>query len=505
MGIAVLEVKSRWWKFSAVLLGLAPLNSVDGQSAIPSAPVSAEAAGIDAVIRSEMGKRAIPGMQVAIVRSGKLVFSKAYGLADLEARTPVTRSTVFSLNSATKSFTGVAIMQLVEAGKLSLDAPASRYLSDLPPAWQMITLRQFLTHSSGVPDIIIQPKGQGTGSLVGEGGEISAWSTVKTLPVDFAPGSRFRYNQTNYVVLGKIIDRVSLMPFAAFIKQGQFDASAMSNAVFGDARDVIPGRTRTYRYTGGQVGPSASVPGLEHAFDDFTPIIRTAGGLNATAEDVARWIIGLQSGTLLRPAGLAEMWTPARFNDGTATPWGMGWPLNRRAEHPHVAGIGGRRSAFFIYPKDDLAIVVLTNLAGSTPEEFIDEIAGQFYPDLRAANGGGLPPAIRQLRAELIARGFPTATATYARLKRKDARFSVSESELNSWGGRLMREGNPAGAIEVFKLNTQLHPDSANAHDSLAEGYEATNDTPLAIASYRRSLVLDPENDHARDRLKAIQ
>lgn len=490
--------------FCGLVLSVPPLQVAYAQSEAGGVVTALPAKAIDALIRAEMTKRDIPGVQVAIVRGGKIAFSGAYGIADLEARTPVTRSTVFSLNSATKSFTGVAIMQLVEAGKLSLDAPGSKYLDDLPPAWSSITLRQFLTHSSGVPDIIIQPKGQGTGSLVGEGGEESAWSTVKTLPMDFASGARFQYNQTNYVVLGKIIDRVSGMPFTTFMKQRQFDPVAMPNARFGDARDVVPGRTRSYRYAGGQVGSSAAKRGLEHAFDDFTPMIRTAGGLNATAEEVARWIIGLQTGKLLRPSSLAAMWTPARFTDGTPTPWGMGWPLKKRVKHPVVAGIGGRRSAFFIYPDDDLAIVVLTNLAGGTPEDFIDEIAGQFYPDLLAANGGGLPPAVKLLRAELMANGFQTAPAAYARLKQRKASYSLSENDLNNWGGRLLQEGEPGNSVAVFKLNTQLYPNSANTHDSLAEGYEATGQKNLAITSYRRSLALDPANGHAKDRLKAI-
>lgn len=118
-----------------LLLSVTPLHGACAQRG-PGGVVIAipEAQSIDALIGSEMAKRDIPGLQIAIVRGGQLVFSGAYGIADLEARTPVTRSTLFSLNSATKSFTGVAIMQLVEAGKLPLDAPASRYLDDLPPA-----------------------------------------------------------------------------------------------------------------------------------------------------------------------------------------------------------------------------------------------------------------------------------------------------------------------------------------------------------------------------------
>lgn len=126
------------------------------------------------------------------------------------------------------------------------------------------------------------------------------------------------------------------------------------------------------------MGSTASGLGLEHAFDDFTPFIRTAGGLNAAASDIAAWLIALQDGKLLKRETLTAMWTPGHFVTGQPTPWSMGWPLNTRKDHPVASGIGGRRSAFCVYSKDDLAIVVLTNLAGANPEEFIDEIAGRF-------------------------------------------------------------------------------------------------------------------------------
>jgi CubicO group peptidase (beta-lactamase class C family) len=110
--------------------------------------------GLEAYLKSEMQKRKIPGLQIAIVRGGRIVMQGAYGIANLENSVPVTRQTVFSINSATKSFTGVAIMQLVEAGKVDLDAPVSRYLDGLPTAWQTVKIRQLLSHTSGIPNIM---------------------------------------------------------------------------------------------------------------------------------------------------------------------------------------------------------------------------------------------------------------------------------------------------------------------------------------------------------------
>lgn len=479
----------------------AQLHSVASANA-PRFALPRSVAGIDAVVRDQMHRRAIPGMQVAVIRSGRVVYNKAFGIADLETQAPVTPRTVFTLNSATKSFTGVAVMQLVQDGKLSLADPIGRYLPDLPPTWRRITVAQLLAHLSGLPDVLIQPKGQGTGSLVGNGDEVSAWAAVQKMPFQSPTGTRFSYNQTNYVLLGKLIDRVSGVPFQRFIEERQFAPAGMRVAAFGDGRDLMPGRARTYRYRGGAV--QGQTRAVEHAWDEFSPFMRTAGGLNASASDVANWLIALADDTLLTPASRRTLWSPGRFNNGRAGPWAMGWPVSDHGGHQVAAGIGGRRSAFFVYPHDDLAVVVLTNLAGANPEEFIDEIAGQFLPDLLTANGGGLPLPVKRLRAALIADGFANPKRTYDRLSRAPG-FVVSEDDLNSWGGMLLDSGEARQAVAVFGLAVALHPDSANALDSLAIGYEAANDRPSAIANYQASLRRDPGNDHAIGRLAVLK
>jgi CubicO group peptidase (beta-lactamase class C family) len=464
---------------------------------------ASERQGVDAEIRAQMKRRAIPGLQIAIVRHGRIAFSGAYGIADVETGARVMSANLFTLNSSTKAFTGVAIMQLVQAGKMSLDAPASTYLDDLPAAWRSITVRQLLTHVSGLPEILDLPNGQGTGTLIGNGGEISAWETVRKRPVEAAPGASYRYNQTNYVMLGKIIDRVAGKPFARFVAERQFVPAGV-HIVYGDARDVVPGRVRTYRYAGGTVDGSTVDQPLEHAFDDFSPFLRTAGGLNGSATDVARWLIALEDGRLLSDATRDAMWSPGRFADGRPTPWGMGWPLRQMGAHPAATAIGGRRSAFFVYPKDDLAIVVLTNLAGANPEEFIDEIAGVIFPDMRLVNGGGLSVAANRLRAALVGNSWRAPENVYSALQRKTPGFSVGENELNEWGGRLLGAGRVDEAASVFALNTQLRPNSFNTWDSLGEAFEAQGRASDAAAAYRRSLALDQSNDHARARLAAL-
>ncbi|MGX5732263.1 serine hydrolase [Pseudoxanthomonas beigongshangi] len=493
---------SLWQMSSTALAPAGGPGSATASSAKPASAVMTAPAGLEDYLREKMARRRIPGMQVAVVRDGRIVFSGSYGKANLQDDIAVTPDTVFSINSATKTFTGVAILQLAEAGKLSLDAPVSRYLHGLPQAWQPITIRQLLNHTSGLPDILVPPRAQGTGSLVGEGGEDEAWKTVQTLPMDFPTGTAYRYNQTNYVLLGRIIDSLGGMPFTRFISERQFVPAGMRHAGFGDSRDVTPHRAQPYRYPGGAT--TLATGELQHAFDEFPLMLRTGAGINASADEVANWIIALQDGRLLTRDSLRELWAPGRFNDGRATSWASGWPRIEREDHPAVAGIGGRRSAFFVYPQDRLAVVVLTNLAGANPEEFIDEIAGFYLPDFNIANGGALPRAVKALRRGLIARGWEQGMAVVAELKRQDPAFELREDDLNAWGYRLVQDGRAKEGLAVLQLNTELFPASGNTFDTLAEAQAMTGDRDAAIRNYRISLERDPDNRNAVDRLRAL-
>jgi CubicO group peptidase (beta-lactamase class C family) len=445
---------------------------------------------VNRYLQSEMRERRIPGMQLAVVMGGKIILLKSYGLAELPHSLPVTRRSVFSINSATKSFTGVAIMQLVEQGKLDLGAPVSRYLSDLPQPWQAVTITQLLNHTSGIPDIVNQQ----TSGMVASGGPDAAWRQVQTMSMDFAPGERYRYNQTNYLLLGKIIDQLSGQPFVQFIQQRQFDAVGMPHTGYGDIHDVIADKAPSYRF-------DADGKTLKQVTDDFPAFLRTGAGINSTAENLARWLIALQRGALVSPAGLTQMWQRGHFNDGRETPWALGWPAIRSKDYRAVAGIGGMRSAFYVYPDHDLAIVILTNLAGAAPEQMVDVVASYFLPELRQVSGGY---ATYRLREQAQARGFANLDEKLAQLKQQSGIAQPSEDELNGWGYRLLGDGKPAQAVAVMSLATRLYPDSFNAYDSLAEAHEAARQNELAVKNYQRSLALNAQNVHATERLRVL-
>jgi len=442
-------------------------------------------------LQNEMRERRIPGMQVAVVQGGKIVMLKSFGTAELPHSLPVTKRSVFSINSATKSFTGVAIMQLVEQGKVELDAPVSRYISDLPAPWQKVTITQLLNHTSGIPDIINQQ----TSRMVVAGGEDAAWRHVRTLPMEFQPGERFSYNQTNYLLLGKIIDQLSGQPFVKFIQQHQFNAVGMQQTGYGDSRDLVINKAPSYRF-------DADGKTLKQSVDEFPAFLRTGAGINTTAEDLAKWIVAVQKGKLISQAGLNQMWHRGFLNDGKPAPWAQGWPVIRDKEYRAVAGIGGMRSAFYVYPENDLAIVILTNLAGASPEDMIDIVASHYLPGLRNISSSY---ATYRLREIAQASGFEKLDEKLAQLKKQSGVVQPSEGELNIWGYRLLAAGKNTQAIAVLTLATRLYPESFNVYDSLAEAYEEANERGLAVQNYKRSLELNARNTHASERLRALQ
>lgn len=458
--------------------------------AAPPAPVRVEsaAARVDACLRRQMRAYGIPGMQAAVVQNGRIVLLRSYGIASVELGVPVTDRTVFAINSITKAFTGVTAMRAVEARRLDLSAPISTYLDDLPEAWRAVTVRQLLSHMSGLPELTRAP--------AVESDQAQAWTWVQTQPLQFAAGERFSYTQTNYTLIQRILNRLGGTPPDFPLAGAQLQLAGMRYSFYGDSTELVPGKAPTYRFT---PGPTPAAPRtLRPAIERFLPFRRASSGLNSTAEDLARWIIALMDERLLGAAAREAMWTPASFNDGRRGQWGMGWQILPRGRGRAVGMTGGGRAAFYIYPEHDVAVVLLTNLAGAYPEDMIDRIASIYAPGLELT---GVPA----LRIALEERGYAQAPNVAAELARRDPELRWNETELNDWGYRLLSSGRPREGLEVLKLTVSLFPASGNAHDSVAEAFARNGEPARAIAHYRRAIELDPGNENARRQLQRLE
>lgn len=348
---------------------------------LPSAGAAAraldEAHGLTRqLIEQKMKDLRIPGVQVAVIRGDRIVLSESYGFANIENRVPVTSATLFPINSATKSFTGVATMQLVEAGLVDLNAPVSRYLKDLPEAWRGIRIRQLLGHTSGLPDIVDQE------GLIGDGSELSAWDAVKDLPMDTVVGAQFSYNQTNDGLLAQIISKHTNMPYEKYIAEHQFVVAKMSLSTFGDSDDLVPNSATIYATTPrGTLAPDDGNR-LSKWIYEMPYSLWAGGGIQTTAEELALWLLAFSNSRLINHVNVQKMWIPEKLNSGVDSDWAARWPVLQASPHRVVAGIGGARAAFFVYPDDGLSIVVLTNLAGANPQRFIPQIA-EFYKSVQ--------------------------------------------------------------------------------------------------------------------------
>lgn len=447
-------------------------------------------------LRAQMDKLRIPGLSAVVVREGRTIFSRDLGTASIEFDHPVRADTVFAINSVTKAFTGVAAMRLVDQGRLDLSDPVGRHVTDLPNAWRAVPLHQLLTHMSGLPDMMRAP--------TVETDAAAAWAWTLAQPIRFAPGDRFNYCQTNYTLIQKVLngllDRAPEAPLAL----EQLQLAGMTHTRYGDATDVILRKAPTYRWNlpGPFVtGYSAAKPDapreLRAASERFLPFRWASSGLNSTAQDLARWMIALTDGRLLTARARDLMWTPGRFNDGKTGQWGIGWEVLRRGAGRCVKMTGGGRAAACLYPEAGVGVVLLTNLAGSFPEDLTDALAAMFAPEIDMA---GVPA----LRIALEDQGYGAISRAAHQIERAHPNVVWPEAELNDWGYRLLSTGRRQDALPLFQFLVERYPQSANAHDSYAQAAWVNGEIATALTHYRRALELDPSNSHAPAHIETL-
>ncbi|PWN62624.1 serine hydrolase domain-containing protein [Chryseobacterium viscerum] len=460
---------------------------------------------IDIFIKGKMDQLRIPGLQLGVIRNGKIEKLTNYGLANIEHHTATQSKTVFSINSMTKAFVGVAILQLQEQGQLNIDDPISKYFTDIPNEWKPITLKQLLSNTSGLPNNIDEKE-----QVLGDGTEEKNWEIVRKRPMEFVPGSQFSYNQTGYYILGRIITQLSGKHFTQFIEDNQFKPCKMLVTQFGDSNDIIENSAGAYSTIINKDGKWINDGSLHIAFASFPVFFRTATGIISSAEDISKWLIALQEGKLLKSEkSVKQLFTTIPLNNGSiggfnklTNGYALGWPTVVRSEHPAAAPVGGMRSALFVYPEDHLSIIVLTNLQGSNPEWFIDEIAGYYIPDMKIENGFRLSRNMKLLHHQIIQDGYQNIEKAYQKIQKKQKKFKVSEEEVNTWGYQLMGRNLKDKALQVFKLNTILFPNSSNVYDSYGEILDGLGYQKEAIINYKKSLQLNPGNTNAADYLK---
>ena len=343
-------------KLSAIALAACVALQVPVHSAL-AAPVAAAseqavAARIDTLL-APLFKADAPGATVVVVKDGKTVFRKAYGLADVAGKHPLKPDAQMRLGSITKQFTAVSILMLVEEGKLALSDDITRFFPDYPSGGKHITVEHLLTHTSGIVAYTGMPAFR---EVAGKDTSVAkAIDFFKNAPLEFEPGSQFKYNNSGYFLLGAIIEKVSGQNYADFIAKRIFIPLGMTNTAYeGHERSAVR-RVPGYAINEGKPEPSE-------------PISMTwpyaAGALVSTVDDMARWQAGLIGGKLIGADSLKRAFTPHVLSDGKPSPYGYGWFIGSFQGSPtifHGGNIPGFATDALWLPKEKVYVAVLGN------------------------------------------------------------------------------------------------------------------------------------------------
>lgn len=334
---------------------------------------------MDQVVRAEMAAEKLPGVAIGIVRKGEVLLAKGYGEANVEHHVPVTTETMFQTASIGKQFTAVAVMLQVEDGKLALDDSIRKFFPDAPESWDPITVRHLLTHTSGIQDYFEGLWNGGPGSFDSQRDhtEEEMLRAFYRLPIEAAPGTRWHYCNTGYVLLGYIVQRVSGHFYGDVLRERVFKPLGMKTARVISEEDIVPNRAAGYRLIKGQLKNQ----------EWYAPTVNTTadGALYLNITDYLAWDRGLRAGALLSAKSWAQIYTPVKLNDGTTCPYGFGWFIGQSNGKPwyrHSGSSQGFKTYISRYLAHDLTIVVLANLIDAEPGKFVDAIAAVVDPSL---------------------------------------------------------------------------------------------------------------------------
>lgn len=329
---------------------------------------------IDSLIQTEFGNKNEPGGVFLVSQKGKNIYRKAFGKANLELNVNMTPDNVFQIGSMTKQFTAVAILMLEQQGKLKVTDPVSKYNKDYPNG-DKITIHHLLTHTSGIKDFT---KMKALSSIAQK--EMKPEAMVdffKNEPVDFAPGEKFEYNNSGYVLLGYIIEVVTGDTYEDFIQKNIFDKAGMTHSYYASDRKVIPKRASGYHKK-------------EQGFVNKTVISFSvpfsSGSLMSTVDDLLKWQQALNQNLLLNPAETQKAFQKYKLNNGTEFTYGYGWHLkdmNGVPDREHGGSVFGFKSMGVYIPGEDIYVIGLSNCDCHSPTEVTRNIAKTTLNELR--------------------------------------------------------------------------------------------------------------------------
>jgi CubicO group peptidase (beta-lactamase class C family) len=307
---------------------------------------------VEDAVRAAMEQQKIPGLALLVAKNGKTVRAQGYGLANVELQVAVRPETLFQSGSMGKQFTAAGVMMLVEEGKVGLDDSVKKYFPDAPASWDAITVRNLLSHTSGIKNYT-----EGQIDYRKDYSEADLLKMAEGMALDFAPGENWHYSNTGYALLGILIHRVTGEFYGDFLQQRIFRPLGMSSTRVMSEADIIPNRSSGYRLVKGELKNQEYV----------SPTLNTTadGSLYFNVLDLAKWDAALYTEKLLKRASWQQVWTPMKLKNGHATDYGFGWFIHEANGHrlyEHAGAWQGYSTGIARYVDDQLTVAVLTNL-----------------------------------------------------------------------------------------------------------------------------------------------
>jgi CubicO group peptidase (beta-lactamase class C family) len=352
----------------AVYLNGFYLLAVCTLAAATSHAQQSESNQVDEYIKQRMQEMPIPGLSLAVVKDGKVVKASGYGAANLETGTPAGPETEYRIASISKQFIATAVLLLVQEGKIGLDDKAAKYLDGAPESWSQISIRQLLTHTSGIP------RDPAEYHPYREQPITEVIQSAYELPLSFQPGEKWLYSNVGYYVLAEVISKVSGMPWDAFISEHIFGPAQMSATQTGTAVGIVPHRASGYQWT------NTGVTNAENWI-----AVRPSSAFLSTVLDLAKWDAFLSSSGFLNDSSRKMLWSPATLNDNTPAGYGLGWYVDSflgRTRIHHDGQYPGFRSDYERFENDNLSVIVLANSDRVNLEPLAIKIAGIYEPKL---------------------------------------------------------------------------------------------------------------------------
>lgn len=452
-----------------------------------------------------------------VAEHGKIVYERSTGYIDLEHKIPNTDTSHFNLASVSKPFTAIAVLQLIQKRKLNLSDPLTKYFADFP--YPAVTIRHLLTHTGGLPvleDFTRQYINEHPDEIITSEKAYAILVALKQ-PLKYQPGNKWAYSNLGYIILAMLVEKISNMPFATYMKKNVFLPAGMKTTYIrgyaspNTPRYIIPTMYETaYKnvdsldhtiiYThynlGGNVGPSNVV---------------------STLRDLLNFDNALSAGKLLNASLLKEAFTPVILNNGDTfhmgkgpRSYGFGWNVMQQASKDtvvfHDGHIIGLTTMLYKNLSKDLSIIFYNNNGDFSPFQYVGTVSRILNDE--PLNKTSLAKSLARIYGEaLVNKGIDYATVKFNELKSDTINYYIDELELNSLGydlGKANFAGHNELALEVFKINTLLYPKSANTYDSYAEVLAKIGKKEEAISMYKKSLLLNPRNTDGQRALQKL-